>query len=405
MAKARSKPSKQAKKAKPAKRAKPVKPAIKAAPKSTPAAKPAPVVKAAAKSSLPLLRVGIIGAGGIAAKMHLPQLTKIPGVEVTMLAGRKPERLQRLANLYGGEIVTDYNRVIDDPRLDAVVVATPHPQHVEWGIKALHAGKHLFMQKPLAPTIEEANRFVQVVEASPKITYCLPQLSFPALENIKQLMASGALGRISAVHCRVSHGGPEVYYAEVRDLLGEPPLKPGEKLWFFQAGEASVGALFDMGVYAVARLVAVLGTARRVTGFTTILDKPSEVEDTATLLVEFKNGALGTAETGWTDGARTARISVHGTIGRVEQNGYFDPKLVMHTQASKTREDIPPKRTEILCKGAYKNPHEQWIDAIRTNTKPTVETARAARHITEIMLAGLESAKSGQAVDLISTLE
>jgi predicted dehydrogenase len=160
-----------------------------------------------------------------------------------------------------------------------------------------------------------------------------------------------------------------------------------------------------MGVYAIARLVSVLGTAKRVMGMTGILDKPSEVEDTASLLIQFESGALATAETGWTDGARTARLAVHGTFGRCEQDGFFAPKVTMYQQASKTREDIPPKKTVLDCsKTPVIDPHAQWVECIRTNTRPKLETARAARHITEIMLAGLESGKTGRAVEIKSTL-
>jgi phthalate 4,5-cis-dihydrodiol dehydrogenase len=355
--------------------------------------------------SLEPIKIGIIGAGGIAAKMHLPQLDKIPGVEISLLAGRKESRLKVLSKRHGGRIATDYKAVIDDPEVNAVIIATPHPHHVDWGIAALKAGKHLLMQKPLAPTLDEADRFVVAADASDRITYCLPQLTFPAILTINDLIKEGLLGRVSGGHCRFSHGGPEVYYAGIRDLLEEPQLKPNEKLWFFEAGEAAVGALFDMGVYAIARLVAILGEAKSVMGMTSIFDKPSQVEDTATLVIEFANGAIGSAETGWCDGARTGRLAVHGTTGRVDFLGYFDAKLTLFQQSSKKGDDVPSKQRDIdTSRYTYKNPHEQWIDAIRTNKRPQFETARTARHITEIMLAGLESGKTGRRVALKTKL-
>lgn len=351
------------------------------------------------------LRVAILGAGGIAAKLHLPQLETIPGVSLTWLAGRKLERLEVLCKRHGGKPCTDFRKVIDDPNTDAICIATPHPQHVDWGIAALQAGKHVFMQKPLAPTMDEANRFVAAAESSSKITYCLPQLTNPAILTIRDLLATGQLGKLSGAHARFSHGGPEIYYAEVRDLLGEPPLKPGEKLWFFEAGDAAVGALFDMGVYAIARLVGILGSARRVMGMAATLDKPSQVEDSAALLIQFASGVIATAETGWCDGARTGRLALHGTLGRVETPGFGGAPLSLYQQASKTREDLPPTRTDLdTSKYPAENAHEQWVRMIRTNTRPELETARAARHITEIMLAGLESGRTGRAVDLTTKL-
>ncbi len=351
------------------------------------------------------ISIGIIGAGGIAAKMHLPQLEKIKGVKIAALAGRKMSRLKVLTDRHGGKAFTDYNAVIEDPSIDAVVIATPHPHHVDLGLAALKAGKHVFMQKPLAPTMDEADRFVKAAEASKQVVYCLPQLTFPQILTMRDLIAEGLLGKISGAHCRFSHGGPEVYYAGIRQLLKEPPLKPGEKLWFFEAGEAAVGALFDMGVYAVARLVAILGSAKSVMGMTAILDKPSAVEDTATLIIQFANGAIASAETGWCDGARSGRLMVHGTLGRAEFPGYAGAEISLYQQASKKSEDVAAKRKDIDCKKhAYVDPHLQWINSIRTGAPVGFETARTARHITEILLAGLESAKTGRRVDLKTKL-
>jgi len=361
--------------------------------------------KSSSRQSVEPLNIGIIGAGGIAAKMHLPQLEKVSGVRIAALAGRKMSRLKVLAARHGGDAVTDYHAVIEDPKIDAVVIATPHPHHVDLGIAAIKAGKHVLMQKPLAPTIDEANRFVEAARQTKKIIYCLPQLTHPVILTMRDLIGEGLLGKLSGGHCRFSHGGPEVYYAGIRALLGEPPLKPGEKLWFFEAGEAAVGALFDMGVYAVARLVAIFGEAKRVMGMTAILDKPSAVEDTATLLIQFANGVIGTAETGWCDGARTGRISIHGTLGRAEAPGWGEAGLSLYQQASRENEDLPAKRKDFdLKKYIYVNPDTQWIECIRSNTQPKFETPRTARHITEILLAGLESGKSGRAVDLKSKL-
>src|SRR5947208_1425460 len=129
--------------------------------------------------SMQPVSIGIIGAGGIAAKMHLPQIGRIKGVKIAALAGRKESRLKVLSKRHGGEIFTDYRAVIENPNIDAIVIATPHPHHVNWGIAALEAGKHVFMQKPLAPTLDEADRFVAAADKSDRAVYCLPQLEFP----------------------------------------------------------------------------------------------------------------------------------------------------------------------------------------------------------------------------------
>ena len=360
------------------------------------------------------MNVGIIGAGGIAQKLHLPELTALPDVRVTHLAGRKPHRLRLLAEQHDvPNWTTDYADLLADDGLDAIVVALPHPLHVPVGLQALAAGKHLLVQKPLCADMAEADAFVAAAEKSDRIVYCLPHVA-PEVAVCHRLVTEGAIGKLSGAYCRVSHGGPEVYYAEIRDHFGEGSSRGNSldeadtadnKLWFFEEGVAAVGALFDMGVYAVATLVAVMGSVRSVIGQTTTRDKPTTLEDTATLLLEFASGALGTAETGWCDPARTWQLSVHGTHGKLCAPGQEGTMLTRWEPGSYTREDTPAIPYAIdLTNYPGENAHQEWVRCIREGKSPEFSSARTARHITEILLAGLESARTGQRIAVASTL-
>src|SRR3712207_6186189 len=103
------------------------------------------------------MNVGIIGAGGIAQKLHLPQISQIPDLKVTHLSGRKESRLRTLADRF--EVPTwstDHHALLADDNLEGIIVALPHPLHVPVGLEVLAAGKHLLMQKPLCGDMEEA---------------------------------------------------------------------------------------------------------------------------------------------------------------------------------------------------------------------------------------------------------
>src|SRR5205814_2729027 len=96
------------------------------------------------------LNVGIIGAGGIAQKLHLPDIARSPGLKVTCLAGRKELRLRSLAERFDvPRITTDHQALLADESIQGVIIALPHPLHVPVGLEALRAGKHILMQKPL----------------------------------------------------------------------------------------------------------------------------------------------------------------------------------------------------------------------------------------------------------------
>ncbi|HUG90851.1 MAG TPA: Gfo/Idh/MocA family oxidoreductase [Planctomycetaceae bacterium] len=349
------------------------------------------------------LRVGIIGAGGIAAKLHLPEMRTVEDACVTVIAGRRQSRLETLCRKFDVPHWTrSYEEVIGDPQVEAVIVAVPHPLHVEWGLKALAAGKHVFMQKPLSTSLAEAERFVEAAECSDRTVLALPFVSRPHVLAARLMVAEGRLGTVSAARARHSHGGPEVYYAGIQQILEE---HTEDALWFFDADRADVGALFDMGVYAIANLVTVVGSVRAVTARCTTVAKPTALEDTAALLLDFENGALGTAEAGWCDAARTSEFSIHGTEGKLVGAGRT-PALTYFRPGSRTDEDAPLVEEPVDLAGyPQSNAHQHWAECIRRGIQPPLSNARAARHVTEIMLAALASSREGRTVVIHSRLE
>lgn len=346
------------------------------------------------------LHVAVIGAGGIAAKLHLPELQTVPDVEVVVLAGRKTSRLETLCRKFNVPRWTqNYEQALADPNVDAVVVALPHPLHVRYGLQALAAGKHVLMQKPLSTSLTEANEFVSAVEQTDRCVLALPFVSRPHVLAARDMVARGDLGTISSAHARFSHGGPEVYYATIQSILEETPE---DDLWFFDAEQADVGALFDMGVYSIAHLVAVLGSVTAVTCRVATVAKPTRLEDTAALILEFANGALGTAETGWCDGARTYGFSIHGTAGKVV-NPSLTGNLVHYVPTTLSDEDAQLAEAPVdLSSYPNENAHQHWARCIRQGVQPPVTNAIYARHVTEIMLRGLESAAQRRTVDVVS---
>ena len=349
------------------------------------------------------IRVGIIGAGGIAAKLHLPELAAASDAEVVVVSGRRQSRLETICRKFQVSRWTQsYDAVVSDSNIDAVVIALPHPLHVEWGLKALDARKHVHMQKPLSTSMDEADRFVDAVETSDRTVLALPFVSRPPVLAARKMVMEGALGKVSAAHARHSHGGPEVYYAGIQEILEE---ESDDALWFFDADKADVGALFDMGVYSIATLVTIAGSVRAITARCSTVAKPTKLEDTAAVLLDFENGAIGTAETGWCDAARTSEFSIHGTAGKVAVADR-DAPLVHSRPSSQVDEDAPLIHENVdVSEFPNENSHQHWIDCINRSVQPPLSNAKTARHITEIMLAGLESSRIDRTVEITSRVK
>jgi predicted dehydrogenase len=294
---------------------------------------------------------------------------------------------------------TSWAELLEDPDIDAVIVGLPHPLHAAACKMVLDAGKHLFIQKPLCASLEEADELVGLCEKNPALTvYCRPSFS-PVVHTMRALIAAGAIGNMSGGAARHSHGGPEVYYAEVADAFGEPHQK--ENLWFFDAKQAGVGALFDMGVYSVANLVAVMGRAVSVTARLSTVAKPTKLEDTATLIIDFENGALGTAETSWCDPARTSFLRVHGTKGKLLNPGSDGHALDYLVPSSTTREHADPI-VENPSIPTGENQHAEWLRHIRAGSQPEISNIWNARHVIEILLAAQRSSEEGRRIEVNS---
>ncbi len=345
-----------------------------------------------------MINVGILGAGGIAALSHLPEIAEIDGMQVTHICGRTESRLRLLCDRFDvGRYSIRWDDLLNDEMLDAVIVALPHPLHAEAGLAMLEHGLHLFMQKPLCTTMAEADQLVAAVEARPQqATYCRPSFDAVVYEMRHQI-AAGVIGTVSGGLARHSHGGPEIYYAEVTDTFEEPRIK--DDFWFFDEDAAGVGALFDMGVYAIANLVAILGRVVSVMARMTTVAKPTTLEDTATLILEFENGALATAETGWCDPARTTGLRVHGTAGKLLGEGstvkVIQPGSHDREWAEPIIEDVTPLPTV--------NQHVDWLRCIEAGVQPMLSNIWLARHVTEIMLAAIESNQDKRRVEVRSS--
>lgn len=347
-----------------------------------------------------MINIGILGAGGIAALSHLPEIAQVDGMQVTHVCGRTERRLQLLCDRFDvPRYSTDWHDLLNDDTLDAVIVALPHPLHAEAGLAVLERGLHLFLQKPLCTTLDEANQLVKAVEAHPElIVYCRPSFDATVYEMRRRIQA-GTIGKISGALARHSHGGPEVYYAEVTDSFEEPRVE-GD-FWFYDADAAGAGALIDMGVYSIANLVAVLGRVVNVTARMTTIDKPTSLEDTATMILEFENGALGTAETGWCDPARSSILRVHGTTGKLIKEKH---EIAWVKPGSMEREWADPI-TERLTPSLQINQHAEWLQYIQQQQQPELSNIWAARHVTEILLAAMQSNIEGKRVEIQSTPE
>jgi predicted dehydrogenase len=154
-----------------------------------------------------IVRLGIIGCGRVSEERHLAPLLHMREVRVVATADLDLERSARLGDRLGAAFrLTDYRAVLDRSDVDAVAILTPTASHAEIGIAALDAGKHVLVEKPLALSLAECDRFIARAAESPRKVVVGFNLRWHRLvERARELLANGLLGRVKAIRSAYTH--------------------------------------------------------------------------------------------------------------------------------------------------------------------------------------------------------
>jgi len=201
------------------------------------------------------VKTGVVGVGDVARKTYLPGIVAAPNVGLVAVCDDFPGRAKTVKEIYGAqEHYTDYEEMLERADIEAVVILTPMPLHAPFAIAALQAGKHAYTEKPLATTMEDANKMVQEARGRSLKLACAPPLMLtPLNQKLKELIGQGVIGKVCFVQAHGSHRGPERF----GDRYTDPT-------WFYKPG---AGPVFDLAVYQLHTLTGVLGPAKRVTAF------------------------------------------------------------------------------------------------------------------------------------------
>lgn len=146
------------------------------------------------------VKVGIVGCGGIANQKHLPSIKRHGGIEIVGFCDLIEERAEKAKAEYGtpdSKVYTDYKELLKDSSIEAVYVLTPNRSHSFITIDALHAGKHVMCEKPMAKTAAEAEKMVQAAKETGKLLTIGYQNRYrPDSTFVKRACENGDLGDI-----------------------------------------------------------------------------------------------------------------------------------------------------------------------------------------------------------------
>lgn len=229
--------------------------------------------------------VGVIGLGGISNTVHLPGLQLCEQADIVALCDNDPDRLKQVAQEYHvTNTFAEYERLLQHPGIDAVVIATPTVLHAPIARAAIAAGKHVLVEKQLGMTYAETVQMYEAaVAAGVRHMTAFTYRFVPAMRYLKHLVGQGAVGLPR--HLRV---------ARLQDF---PEVNLG---WRQQRKLAGSGEVGDMGAHRIDFCHDVIGPIARVVGLTRTFAPlrtgrdgeklPADVEDAAVFIAEFAAG-------------------------------------------------------------------------------------------------------------------
>lgn len=355
-----------------------------------------------------LLKIGIVGCGGIANGKHLPAIKANGNFEIKAFCDLIRERAVKAREEYDfkdAKIFTDYKELLKED-LDAVYVLTPNNAHAPVAIAALEAGKHVMCEKPMAKTYEEAKQMVETAKKTGKILTIGYQNRYRNdSEYLKRSCENGDLG--------------EIYYAKAHAIRRRAVPTWGV---FLDEEKQGGGPLIDIGTHALDLTLWMMDNyePELVVGsvFRKLADQtetgnawgdwdPKEytVEDSAVGFIKMKNGATINLEASWalnTLDVGEAQTTLCGTkAGADMKKGLRINRVSYNKQCTET--------PDLSVGGvAFYDGKEQtdadveqqvFYDAV-VNGKPLVVKPEQAMVVTRILEAIYESAKTGKAVYL-----
>ena len=287
---------------------------------------------------------GLIGTGRIADDRVLPAINAVAGNKLIGVVSRSQERADMFAKKFGAQhAYTRFDDLLANPDVTVVAIHTPNGQHAEQAIAAARAGKHIFCDKPMATSIEDAERMVRECEkAGVKLAINFHNRFMPCFVETKRIVESGEIGVVTLAQIEAS-----------------PGARPGVRLgtWRIDPSIAGLGTSYSIGVHIFDIVRYILES--EVETVTTLFDSPKgNTEEMNISAVRFKNGTLAQLSVHENAPFPHNDFVIYGTKGRILGRGLTRSRAGGELQVDITggetrRTEFPATNAHAACVKAF----------------------------------------------------
>lgn len=327
------------------------------------------------------IRVGLIGLGNSGCFYHLvPHLSGSDRFDLAMVCASDPGRVEEVASTCGARGVLDWRRVVEDPSVDLVVIATPHSLHYEMAMGGIAAGKHVHVDKPLTTTTTQADDLIAAAKAAGVVLSVHHQRRFEHdYQVLTQLVEGGAIGDLWKVEVTRSHAG------RYRTAAADRPHQGDSVLGWPHERRFGGGISWLVAPHPVDQLLELVGAGTTHVVGTSHTAAGDEVEEFIGLEVAFSSGVLGRVEVFRRAGIAPARFRVYGTEGTIVAPNASELQVSQVGKSAFGVSGLTPPGVlgEEIYTGLYRAIREDGALAV---------SAEEARDVVQVLEAGLASA-------------
>ena len=339
------------------------------------------------------IRIGLIGCGSIATKHVAKYLRLKDTFEIVATCDVRESSAKATAEKAQAEtFYQDYHQLLARRDIEAVDIMLPHYLNEEAAIAAAKAEKHVLVEKPIARTLEAADRMIEAADSA-GVTFMVAENECydPHHEKVKELLDEGVIGNI--LSARADHQG----------FMGKDPAH-----WLYSAEKTGGGAVITSGIHRVHVLRWLVGEISRVCCFKANKMVPMEGEDTAFIILEFENGALGELAVIWINKAASIdsfdpwyeSLYLYGEKGVIHNIGGLHVYSEKDARfASGFKKVSFGKTFRELWEESIERELQHFAHCILNHQVPLTSGEECKRSL-EVVLACYESARTGKAVEL-----
>jgi predicted dehydrogenase len=294
---------------------------------------------------------------------------------------RSKDKREKFAAKYGCRAAGSYEEILGDKKIEAIINTTPNSVHRETTIAAAQAGKHTFLDKPIANTVADARALTEACRKAKMVLALGYQRRREShFRWIKQRI--GEFGKLVNAEANIS-----------RDRLGKIDLSS----WRYTAEGMPGGVMLQIGIHYTDVLEYLLGPVKAVSGRFVRLVLPGDNPDVASLVLEHENGALSTLNASYASASEYYLMNIYGK----EASAYYD----MH-QGLRWLKRGSDKSTPVTVQKSdpIVEELEEFMRAVRGDAEPEMDGERSTASLA-VLLAGIKSAREGRRIEVKEILQ